>query len=50
MEIDAAEETTEKEEQPSCSMTGRHPPIVLNSVTNLIQFQRNIKDIVNGSF
>jgi hypothetical protein len=47
-------ETTEKpdadEQQPSTRKTGRPPPIVLTSTTNLMQLQRQVKNIVTGSF
>jgi hypothetical protein len=52
--MDVAEETTDKpdaeEQQPSTRKTGRPPPIVLTSTTNLMQLQRQVKSIVTGSF
>jgi hypothetical protein len=51
--MDVVEETTDKpdtEQQPSTSKTGRPPPIVLTSTTNLMQLQRQVKNIVTGSF
>jgi hypothetical protein len=47
--MDVAEETTNKpdaeEQQPSTSKTGRPPPIVLTSTTNLMQLQRQVKTL-----
>ena len=50
--MDVAEETSDKpgEGQPSANKSGRPPPIVLTSATNLIQLQRKIKGIVSGDF
>jgi hypothetical protein len=51
--MEVVEETTNKpdaEQQPSTSKTGRPPPIVLTSTTNLMQLQRQVKNIVTGSF
>jgi hypothetical protein len=52
--MDIAEETTDQpnqeQPQPSSSKSGRPPPIVLTSATNLIQLQKHIKRIVTGSF
>jgi hypothetical protein len=52
--MDVAEETTdqpnEEQPQPSSGKSGRLPPIVLTSATNLIQLQGHIKSIVTGSF
>jgi hypothetical protein len=51
--MDVVEETTDKpdtEQQPSSSKTGRPPPIVLTSTTHLMQLQRQVKNIVMGSF
>jgi hypothetical protein len=52
--MDVAEETTdqpiEEQPQPSSGKSGRPPPTVLTSATNLIQLQRHIKSIVTGSF
>jgi hypothetical protein len=52
--MDVAEETidqpNEEQPQPSSGKSGRPPPIVLTSATNLIQLQRHIKSIVTGSF
>jgi hypothetical protein len=50
--MDVVEETTDKsdtEQQPSTSKTGRPPPIVLTSTTNLMQLQRHVKILVTGS-
>jgi hypothetical protein len=48
------EESTQKPDgepqQESSSKSGRPPPIVLTSTTNLIQLQRQIKRFVTGSF
>jgi hypothetical protein len=51
--MEVVEETANKpdaEQQPSTSKTGRPPPIVLTSTTNLTQLQRQVKNIVTGSF
>jgi hypothetical protein len=52
--MDVVEETANKpdteEQQPSTSKTGTPPPIVLTSVTKLMQLQRQVKHIVTGSF
>jgi hypothetical protein len=51
--MDVVEETTNKpgteEQQPSTSKTGRPPPIGLTSTINLMQLQRQVKNIVTGS-
>jgi hypothetical protein len=44
------EETTKPEEQQPSNKSGRPPPIVLTSTTNLMQLQRKVKDIVTGNF
>jgi hypothetical protein len=52
-EMDVVETTDNhgtEEQQPSSSKTGRPPPIVLTSSTNLMQLQRQIQNIVTGSF
>jgi hypothetical protein len=58
--VEMDEERTTKEEtsivedievqQPSPSNSGRPPPIVLTSITNFIQMQRQITKITTGNF
>jgi hypothetical protein len=37
-------------QQPAASKAGRPPPIVLNSSTNLMKLQEQIRDVVRGNF
>jgi hypothetical protein len=56
MEVDCTlvEESTEKPDrkaqQASSSKSGRPPPIMLTSIINLMQLQRQIKGFVTGNF
>jgi hypothetical protein len=45
------EETISREEQNEATTpAGRPPPIILTSAVNLIQLQKELKDILKGSF
>jgi hypothetical protein len=49
MDTDAANAEASPRETTT-AIIGRPPPIILTSATNLLQFQKSIKDIVKGSF
>jgi hypothetical protein len=46
---EVSDNLNKKQQQPSCNKSGRPPPIVLTSTTNLMQLQRKNKGIVMGS-
>jgi hypothetical protein len=55
MELDPTEDTNnqtdgEQQQQPPDSQRGRPPPIILTSILNLIQLQKQLKGLVKGSF
>jgi hypothetical protein len=55
MELDPTEDTSnradgEQQQQPPNSRGGRPPPIILTSAINLIQLQKQLKGLVEGSF
>jgi hypothetical protein len=50
MDLEAEKETSEEEKQGSTTQAGRPPPYILTSTTNLLQLQKNISAIVQGSF
>jgi hypothetical protein len=50
MDLEGDKETTDEEKQGSTTEAGRPPPIILTSATNLLQLQKNISGIVQGSF
>jgi hypothetical protein len=45
-----SESTASETQQALSSKAGRPPPIILTSSVNLIQLQRNVRDIVKGDF
>jgi hypothetical protein len=47
MEIEVG---SNSDQQKPTNEAGRPPPIILTSVTNLLQLQRQLRDIVKGSF
>jgi hypothetical protein len=47
---DKLETPNSEDQQPSSSKAGRPPPIILTFTVNLIQLQRNVRDIVKGDF
>jgi hypothetical protein len=48
--MDVEETANKPEEQQPSNKSGRPPPIVLTSMTNVMQLQRKVKDIVTGNF
>jgi hypothetical protein len=50
MDLEGNKETTDEEKQGSTTQAGRPPPIIPTSTTNLLQLQKNISAIVQGSF
>jgi hypothetical protein len=50
MDLEGDKETTDEEKQGTTTQVRRPPPINLTSATNLLQLQKNIRGIVQGSF
>jgi hypothetical protein len=55
MDLDPTEDTNnqtdgEQQQQPPNSQRGRPPPIILTSIINLIQLQKQLRSLVKGNF
>jgi hypothetical protein len=49
MDVEETDNEPEEQQQPSDNKSGGPPPIVFTSMTNLMQLQRKVKDIITGS-
>jgi hypothetical protein len=50
MDTDSAGAEATENEEAVPGKAGRPPPIILNSKTNLIQLQKQLKNVVKGDF